>query len=80
MPHFKITKAKGAQALGTVEADDEGSALDVFAMKCGFWDFEDLAASMELTVVKAREGLTVRPTAGPGAGSAPKPIPELEVM
>lgn len=81
MPYFQVTLIKGRKSLGTVEADDVPAALDVFAVKSGFWDFQDLAASMDLTEEKARAGLTVRETAAQvhDALAAPAPVPEYVV-
>ena len=81
MPYFQITMLKGRKSLGTVEADDIPAALDVFAVKSGFWDFQDLASSMEMTEERARAGLMVRETAALAydALSAPAPVPEYVV-
>ena len=81
MPYFTITVISGRKKLGTVEAEDEASALDVLALKSGFWDFRDLAASMDLTEDRARAGLTVRETAAPTPGALiqPGPVPEFVV-
>lgn len=81
MPYFTITLSKGRKQLGTVEAEDAGAAFDVFAQKSGFWDFRDLAASMDLSEEKARAGLSIRETAGlvHDALAAPAPVPEYVV-
>ncbi len=81
MPYYAITLLKGRKKLGTVEAEDATAALDVFALKSGFWDFRDLASSMDMTEEKARAGLSVRETAAQvhDALAQPAPVPEYVV-
>lgn len=60
MPWFRIVQISSGIVVGDFEAESADAAPAVLARHCGYSDFDDLAASMELPADKALKDLRVR--------------------